>query len=196
MEWDYSALIMIKYLPLLITIITIHCAGMVMLPDRAETKRKLKQEKCGSFNYVLSDNSDFRISRNGKLSLYNDGIFEALDECTNNKSEKTVIVTITFEDKTNQNSQMARAFTSLPFFTGTFFLLPFSVDTELDIKFENLYQFRSLVVHRKILKVGSPLYSLFRWNFSANSENANNIYYENMKNAILRFENREKIYEK
>lgn len=166
-----------------------------MLPNRIETKKKLKQEKCGDFKYVFSDNSDFRIGRESRFDIYNDGIFEAIDECTDDKSKKTVIATITFEDKSNQNSQMARVFTSLPFVTGTFLVLPLAVDTELDIKFDNLYKFRSLVVHRKIFKVGSPFYSLFRWNFQANSENAKSIYYEHMKNAILKFENREKIYE-
>ncbi|GBF44356.1 hypothetical protein LPTSP2_36590 [Leptospira ellinghausenii] len=166
-----------------------------MLPNRLETKKILKQEKCGDFNYVFSDNSDFRIRRESKFSISYDGLFDAIDECTNKKSKKTIIVTITLEDKSNQNSQMARVFTSLPFVTGSFFILPMTVDTELDIKFDNLYKFRSLVVHRKVFKVGSPLYSLFRWNFQTNSENAKAIYYEHMKNAILRFENREKIYE-
>ncbi|MCT8334509.1 hypothetical protein NUH30_12570 [Leptospira sp. 85282-16] len=186
---------MIKYLILFIVFCE-NCSSVAILPNRLETKSRLKKEICGGYNYLLSSESSFQVKKGSNLFIFNDGIFEAVDECNTTSSSKKVYITIKLDQDHDNSSEIGKFLFSYPFVIGTFTILPFSAETKLKITFASAANKRILNQNRKIFVILAPVYFLFRFiNYSENSKKLDAVAYEQMKLAILSFESREKIYE-
>ncbi len=135
----------------------IGCSSMVIYPNRIKSTEHLKGIKCGSYKYILSDNSDIRIGRNS-FGIINDGIFSAIDECNATNSSKEVLVTIQLSDANGENRSEGRTLLSLPFAISSASVLPIASDAYLSVKFHDTDSQRKISYEYTVF---NPLFVFF-----------------------------------